>query len=133
MITVTGRGWYHFLEKPKLLTAKQEDNVLILDKEDESGVIKTTYRFNPHYKKGEMSFVSTSSIGIDGKILSGRFRMYETTDEAQFADGTHLELCEGEGKWNCYVLPTGLPNEKELQKEYFSTNKCVTKCYCSKN
>lgn len=124
MITVTGRGWYHLLDKPSLL---------ILDKEDDSGVIKTTYRFDPYHKKGEISFVSTGRIGIDGKIMSGRFRMYETIDEAQFADGTHLELCEGAGKWNCYVLPRGLPNEQEQQKEYFSTNKCVTKCCCDKN
>lgn len=133
MITVTGRGWYHFLKKPSLLTTKQKDSLLILDKEHESGVIKTAYRFNPDREKAKISFVSTGRKGIDGKIISGRFRMYGVSNEKLFKNGTHLELCEEAGKWNCYVLPNGLPDEKELQKDYFRTNTCITKCSCGKN
>lgn len=124
MITVTGRGWYHFLEKPKLL---------ILDNEHESGLIKTAYHFNPDQRKAWISLAGINSTRFTGEVVSGRFRLYRTIDEAQFADGTHLELCEGSGKWNCYVLPRGLPDEKVLQKEYSRTNACVTKCYCGKN
>ena len=124
MITVTGRGWYHFVEKPKLL---------ILDNEHESGVIKTAYHFNPDQKKAQISLAGINNMRFAEKVVSGRFRMYKTINEARFVDGTHLELCEEAGKWNCYILPTGLPNEKELQKDYSRTNACVTQCYCGKN
>lgn len=121
MITVISRGRYYLLDDPPLL---------ILGMESEPGVIKSIYRFKPYQKKEKIKFISTSRVGIDRKIALDRFRMYEVMNETKFEDGVHLELCTGHGKWSCYVLPRGMPDEKHRLKNYAHTTVCITKCCC---
>ena len=43
-------------------------------------------------------------------VSSGSYRMYDVKDEPDLTDLKHLELFVGDGNWQGYLLPKGLPN-----------------------
>jgi hypothetical protein len=58
---------------------------------------------------------------------SGLFRLYSVNDEEGFADMIHLELCNEQGKWRGYVLPTGLPSKADIKNKIISTHELISK------
>ena len=60
-------------------------------------------------------------------MVSGRFRLYEVHNDQNFKEGVYLELSGVAGKWNCYLLPLGLPDTNISKKSIITTNKCITK------
>ncbi len=43
-------------------------------------------------------------------LSKGNFRLYDVKNEPELTDLQHLELFAGDGHWQGYLLPKGLPN-----------------------
>lgn len=76
---------------------------------------------------GEILVTSHKSHKIDHILAMGKYRMYEVKDEPKLTDLVHLELLVGEGVWQGYLLPTGLPNDKKKRNRIIPTNELITK------
>jgi len=66
---------------------------------------------------GEILVSSQKKLALTHTLALGNYRMYEVKDEPKLTDLIHLELFVGEGKWQGYLLPTGLPVEEKKQNE----------------
>ena len=105
--------------KYKIIETWGETRILILDDKDRyawihaSGIgeilVTTKKKFTSHYT-----------------IARGKFRVYEVRKEAELIDGLHLELYVGEGLWQGYLLPTGLPKNKDIRNKIVPTNQIIT-------
>ena|SRR3990167_10275670 len=60
-------------------------------------------------------------------LVRGRFRIYEVEKEPRLTRGQHLELYIGEGYWQGYLLPTGLPKDKDIRNKIVPINQIITK------
>lgn len=64
---------------------------------------------------------------VEYEVLSkGVFRLYNVMDEAKLVDLQHLELEVGEGMWQGYLLPGGLPTTFATRKRIIPTRECIT-------
>jgi hypothetical protein len=88
-------------------------------------------------KRNNFAWISAGEIGeilisshkphrIDHVLAKGRYRMYEVVDEKDFTDLIHLELHIGNGSWQGYLLPKGLPNGIKRRK-IIPTREVITK------
>lgn len=75
---------------------------------------------------GEILVASHNPHKADHVLSSGKYRMYEVKGEPRITDLVHLELLVGNGKWQGYLLPTGLPNGKRRSR-IVPTNEMITK------
>ncbi|MDP2632734.1 MAG: hypothetical protein Q8P25_03350 [Candidatus Curtissbacteria bacterium] len=66
----------------------------------------------------------------DKIIACGYFRAFEVEDEPGLTDSVHLELCVGQGKWQGYLLPKGLP-ENDGKYRIIPTNEVISKSTCN--
>jgi hypothetical protein len=72
--------------------------------------------------------VTSQNIHKSDCILSiGKYRLYEVNEEPEFADLQHLELFVGNGIWQGYLLPTGLPTKQKKRNRIIPTNEVITK------
>lgn len=117
MITVTGRGRHWLKSDPVLLMLRNEQE------------LEKVYRFFLTDGQGRINFISRSVFNYTEDVITGRYRTYEVKNEQPFIDGTYLELYIRAGKWDCYILPRGLPDKSTLEKSVFVTNKCITKTF----
>lgn len=78
-------------------------------------------------KIGEILVTTHKPHEIDHILALGNYRMYEVEDEPNLMDLIHLELFVGGGKWQGYVLPTGLPTDKKKKSEIIPTDEIITK------
>lgn len=115
MITITARGNYW----------KTSDAVFLMLKDEQE--LENVYRFFVSNGQEKICFTSRNESNITKDDSTGRYRLYEVRNEKTFEDGVYLELCIRAGKWDCYILPTGLPDESVVEKSLFATNKCITK------
>jgi len=76
---------------------------------------------------GEILVASKKHHKISHIVSLGKFRLYEIHDEPKLTDLVHLELFVGEGKWQGFLLPTGLPTEMDKRNRIIPTNEIVTK------
>ena len=60
-------------------------------------------------------------------ISTGTYRMYEVKDESKLTDLVHLELFVGNGRWQGYLLPTGLPTNSKKRNRVIATNEIITR------
>lgn len=65
--------------------------------------------------------------GADHILASSKYRLYEVTDEKQLTSQKHLELMVGEGKWQGYLMPTGLPTQQKIRSRIIPTKELITK------
>src|SRR3989344_4772378 len=63
----------------------------------------------------------------DTSLAIGKYRLYEVKDEPQLTDLVHLELHAGDGTWQGYLLPTGMPHKKDKRNKIISTREVITK------
>lgn len=105
--------------KYKLIETRKQTKILSLDKEVFAWISTT--------KVGEILVVSHKSYKTDHMLSIGKYRMYEVEDESKLTDLIHLELLVGEGKWQGYLLPTGLPNKKKIRSKMIPTREIITK------
>ncbi len=88
--------------------------------------------------KGNFAWVNAEGIGeilvssykkhqTDHMLAVGKYRLYEVKDEPKLADTLHLELLTGKGKWQGYLLITGLPTNKDKRNRIIPTKEIITK------
>lgn len=76
---------------------------------------------------GELLVSSQNPHKTDHILALGKYRLYEVGDEAHFTDLEHLELFVGEGKWQGYLLTSGLPDQNNKRKRIIPTDEIITK------
>lgn len=114
MIKVLKTGNY------KLIETKDQTKILILDG-------KKTFAWVNIKAIGEILVTSHKTHKADAILTVGKFRLYDVTDEPKLSDQLHLELSVGEGVWQGYLLPTGLPTNKKKRNRIIPTVEVITK------
>ena len=98
MIRLIQQGTYRILETVK------HTQMLTFDE-------KTQYAWVQAGEIGGILVSSRKPQQIDYFLSVGKYRMYEIKDEPKLTDLIHLELFVGDGLWQGYLLPTGLPRD----------------------
>ncbi len=114
MITVVKTGTFVLIE------TKEQTKILILDSKD-------TFAWVNVKNIGEILVASHKEHAADTILSVGNYRMYEVKDEPLLSDQLHLELAVGNGIWQGYLLPTGLPKGKKLRNRIIPTKEVITK------
>ncbi len=114
MIKILQTGHYHLVE------TKGQTKILVFDKEK-------TWAWINAGDIGEILVTSHTTHKVDHVLALGRYRLYEVKDEPNLTDLIHLELLVGEGVWQGYLLPTGLPTDEKKRNRIIPTNETITK------
>jgi hypothetical protein len=114
MIKLIDQGSYHLME------THSHTKILILDK-------KKTFAWVNAEDIGEILVTSHKSHIVDHLLAAGKYRVYDVKDEKDFTDLKHLELFVGEGLWQGYLLPTGLPTDDKKRNRIIPTKEIITK------
>lgn len=114
MISLQKRGQY------RLITTKNHTNMLILDD-------TTIFAWITAQNIGEVLVFSHSLPDLGSILIKGSYRLYSVKDEPKLTDLDHLELFVGEGTWQGYLLPTGLPTNEDKRNRIIPTNEIITK------
>lgn len=75
---------------------------------------------------GEMLVATHRKHATDHILAIGKYRLYSVKDEPGLTDLLHLELFVGDGKWQGYLLLTGLPKGKNTRKVIVPTRELIT-------
>lgn len=59
-------------------------------------------------------------------LASGAYRLYQVVNERRLTDQLHLELNTGDGIWQGYLLPTGLPSDIKKKNRIIPTQELIT-------
>lgn len=78
-------------------------------------------------KIGEILVSSHKTHKTDRILATGKYRIYEVKNDLKFTDLIHLELLAGEGVWQGYLLPTGLPTNNKKRNRIIPTDEIITK------
>lgn len=114
MIKLIREGTYQLVEtksQTKILTLDYTDVFAWVNAKDIGEILVTTHK--PH---------KTDCI-----LSLGTYRIYEVKDELNLTDLIHLELSVGEGKWQGYLLLSGLPTDKKKKNRIIPTREIITK------
>lgn len=111
MIKLLKKGEY------KLLETKGQVKILTLGHD--------TYAWVNLEGIGEILVASHNPHQTDTTLGLGQYRLYDVIDEPKLSDQQHLELAVGEGAWQGYLLPTGLPQGKKVRSRVIPTNEVV--------
>ncbi len=76
---------------------------------------------------GEILIFSQKKFNPAYILAKGAFRLYEVKEEPDLTDLEHLELFIGDGSWQGYLLPTGLPSIKDRRNRIIATREIITK------
>lgn len=106
--------------KYTLIETKGQTKILILDE-------KETFAWVNAAGIGEILVTSHKSHVTDNTLAIGRYRLYNVKKEPDLTDLSHLELHVGNGTWQGYLLPTGLPNEKKKRNRIIPTDEVITR------
>lgn len=112
MITTLSHGNYTLIE------TKSQVKILTLEKD--------VYAWVWAGNIGEMLVSSHRPHKIDHILAVGRYRLYEVDNEPHYTDLMHLELTVGEGRWQGYLLPTGLPTGAKVRSRIIPTHEIIT-------
>ena len=77
-------------------------------------------------KIGELLTFSKRERKTDYIIARGNYRIYRVKDDPELVDLEHLELSLGRGKWQGYLLLTGLPTLRKLRRRIVPTDEVIT-------
>ena len=113
MIKMSRQGHYTLLE------SKGQTKILILDEKD-------TFAWINAENIGEILITSHKNHKTDAILATGDYRIYEVKNEPKLVDLTHLELAIGEGRWQGYLLLTGLPDDKDFRNRIIPTHEVIT-------
>lgn len=114
MIKLVQQGDYTLFE------TKKQTKVLCLDD-------KKNYAWINAQGIGEILVASNKKAPTESTLAIGRYRMYDVKDEPKLTDLLHLELLVGDGYWQGYLLPTGLPNKNDTRNRIIPTEETITK------
>lgn len=76
---------------------------------------------------GEILVTSHNAYKVDCILSKGAYRVYKVKNEPALTDLVHLELLVGEGVWQGYLLPHGLPTDEKKRNRIIPTNELITK------
>lgn len=76
---------------------------------------------------GEIKIVNSLDLKTSSILAEGKYRVYEVNSETKLADGLHLELSTGPGRWQGYLLTQGLPKHENLSSRIVPTIEVITK------
>lgn len=116
MIKLLQEGRYTLIE------SKNQIKILILNHSE----IKNFVWVNAG-EIGEILVASHKPHKADHILANGNYRMYLVENDPNFVDLTHLELHAGNGTWQGYLLPTGLPTEDKKRNRIIPTEEIITK------
>lgn len=116
MIKLVDQGIYHLLE------TRGHTKILTLDK-------RQTFAWIALEDIGEILVTSHKSHIVDHMLSAGNYRLYYVKDESTLTDLLHLELFVGDGMWQGYLLPTGLPDDEKKRNRIIPTKELITKSY----
>lgn len=114
MIKITQQGNYSLIEtkgQTKILTLDEDRVFAWVNVADIGEILVTSH--NPH---------KTEHL-----LAVGKYRLYLVTDEPKLTDLIHLELFVGEGQWQGYLLPKGLPTGEDKRHRIIPTKEIITK------
>ncbi|CAN5130280.1 hypothetical protein BH09PAT1_BH09PAT1_4480 [soil metagenome] len=103
-----------------LIETKMQTKILTLDN-------KNIFAWVNAVDIGELLVTSHKSHKTDNILALGNYRQYEVKDEPELTDLQHLELFVGDGKWQGYLLLTGLPTEEKKRNRIIPTDEIITK------
>lgn len=103
----------------KLIETKTEVKILQLEEK--------TFAWINAAGIGEILVTSHRIHKIDHTLAVGKYRLYEIKNEPELTDLFHLELLVGDGEWQGYLLPTGLPNDVKKRNRIIPTKELITK------
>jgi hypothetical protein len=113
MIKLTKQGKY------RLVVAKDGNRILYLGPQG--------YLWKHAKNIGELLLFSKHPHKTDYVMSYGTYRIYQVKNEPNFVDLQHLELKAGEGKWQGFLLLTGLPKITKIRSRIIPTREVVTK------
>ena len=102
----------------KLIDTKTQTNILYLDGE--------CYAWVEAEGIGEILVESHREHKTDALLSEGEYCLYAVENEPHLTDLIHLELEAGFNKWQGYLLPTGLPNNKKTRARIIPTSEHIT-------
>lgn len=109
----------------------QEGNYTLIETKGQTKVIvleeKKSFAWVSAGEIGEILVTSHKSHKIDHILAKGNYRLYEVKDEPKLTDLHHLELFVGQGVWQGYLLPTGLPDDSNKRNRIIPTSELITK------
>lgn len=112
MITVIKAGNYRFITTVDRLSVLSLDNKRNFFWEEQNEGIVLVYQSSE--KKGHI-------------VQAGKYRLYTVRGEPRLTLGGHLELLVGKGKWESFLLPSGLPTDLIYRKTIIPTNECISR------
>ena len=112
MITNIKKGRYEIVE------TKYRTKLLYLDSD--------AYAWIRPKNIGEILVSSHHRQDSDIKVSAGDYVLYDVDDEDYLTDLQHLELEYGNGAWQGYLLPTGLPHDEKRRSRIIPTNQIIT-------
>jgi hypothetical protein len=74
---------------------------------------------------GGILVVSHHPYQVDLVLSAGAYAYFDVEDEPDLSDQHHLQLEVGEGAWQAYLLPTGLPTDKKLRCRIIPTHEYI--------
>ena len=120
MIKLLKAGHYRLIE------TKGQTKILTLDSRRGSQSTKT-YAWINLSEIGEILISSHHPHLADNILSLGQYRLYSVQKEPLLTDLKHLELFVGDGTWQGYLLPTGLPTTLNKRRRIIPTNELITK------
>lgn len=113
MIKLIKEGRYTLLE------TKNETKILILDDIHKFAWINVS-------NIGEILVTTHKTLRKDCLLSIGKYRLYDVKDEPDLTDLIHLELLVGDGMWQGYLLPLGLPTTTKKRGRIIPTEEIIT-------
>ena len=108
--------------KYQLLETKKQTRILILN----NGKKLKTFAWVNVVNIGEILVSSFKEHETDTILSLGKYQLWEVTgNEPNLVDLIHLELGVGQGKRQGYLLPLGLPDEKDKRNRIIPTKELV--------
>lgn len=112
MIKVEDKGSY------KLIETRQQIKILYLD-----GAAYVWF-FVPGI--GSVLEATSRTHQTEHVLARGNYRIYNVKDEVDFSNRQHLELYVGEGRWQGYLLLSGLPSASRKRTKLIATGQAIS-------
>lgn len=113
MIQVVQRGSYRLIE------TKEQTKILLFDNQHAFIWVNTAII-------GEI-LPAAYAAAFNGCILAeGHYRLYLVKNERHLTGQLHLELYVGNGRWQGYLLTTGLPSDPKKGSKMIPTKEIIT-------
>ncbi len=112
-----------------MIKLTQQGNYVLVSTKDHKTLLSldgTHYLWSYAPKIGDLLTFSKHEHASDYVMARGNYRLYTVKNEATLVDLEHLELAVGRGKWQGYLLLTGLPTASKLRSRIVATEEIIS-------